>query len=234
VNQKILPMKRYLLFTIIAIAFSHSIYSQTYTISGAISDNNGDNLLFANVIILENDKIVTGTESDIHGNYSITVEKGTYTLESSYIGYTSKKIIDVKIDRDTTINFKLEEGLILCSVTIVEYAYPPISTTFECYGIACGAKSEKIDSIEPIASKISESRPIVNLYPNPASHYIIVDFEQIPNSVQFISSKGEVLREIIPLEHSARFDLLNCHKGAYFVRLIYDDYHELKKVIVAN
>lgn len=61
------------------------MFSQKYTISGYIKDNSsGEELIGANIYVKE---LSNGTISNQYGYYSITLPKGTYTLQVSFIGF---------------------------------------------------------------------------------------------------------------------------------------------------
>ncbi len=94
-------MKNYLTFIVSLCIFSFT-FSQTYEISGKITDKNNQPIYGANIILSES----LGTVSDENGNYSIKVEKGNYTIKVSYLGFKSiKKSISVETSR--VYNFTL-------------------------------------------------------------------------------------------------------------------------------
>ena len=78
---------------------------QKFTISGTISDsNNNETLIGVNVSILE---LKTGVTTNEYGFYSITLPKGNYTLQITYLGFQT---IEEKIElsQNTKKNFKLQ------------------------------------------------------------------------------------------------------------------------------
>jgi len=76
-----------------------------FTISGVVTDaNTGETLLGANVIIKKSSKGVVTNE---YGFYSITLPKGTYTFEVSYLGYKSREI-EVLLESNKSIKIELE------------------------------------------------------------------------------------------------------------------------------
>ena len=78
---------------------------QKFTISGTISDsNNNETLIGVNVSILE---LKTGVTTNEYGFYSITLPKGNYTLQITYLGFQT---IEEKIDlsQNTKRSFKLQ------------------------------------------------------------------------------------------------------------------------------
>lgn len=83
--------KSVLLF-LFAYAIMFTVFAQTekFTISGYVKEaNTGEFLLGANVYIKEHMK---GTTTNQYGFYSLTIEKGKYTLVVSYLGYEDYSI----------------------------------------------------------------------------------------------------------------------------------------------
>ncbi|MEQ8534811.1 MAG: TonB-dependent receptor, partial [Imperialibacter sp.] len=68
-----------------------------FTISGYLKDeSNGEALIGANVFVRE---ISGGTTANVYGFYSITLAKGRYNLDVSYVGYgDTHKVIDLTQD----------------------------------------------------------------------------------------------------------------------------------------
>jgi TonB-dependent receptor len=104
-------MRRISLFALIFVACYSTLLAQTGTIRGEISDaTTGEPLMFTNVLIKNTDPPI-GAQTDLDGNYQLTVEPGTYSLEVSYVGYAVNTITDVKVQADsvTIIDFPMEE-----------------------------------------------------------------------------------------------------------------------------
>ena len=79
--------------------------TERYTLSGYVKDSKtGEALLGCNVVIKELHK---GTNTNTYGFYSLTLDKGNYTLLLNYIGYKDQ-LIAVDLSRDQTINIELE------------------------------------------------------------------------------------------------------------------------------
>ena len=93
---------------IIFIAFTfhtNAQEKQKYTISGYVKDaSNGEYSIGANVYIKE---LLKGGNTNQYGFFSITVEKGTYTLISSYVGY-GDFVKQIELDQDIRINIELK------------------------------------------------------------------------------------------------------------------------------
>jgi TonB-dependent receptor len=94
--------------------------AQKGTIRGTVIDKEyGDPLIGVNVVI---DGTVIGASTDFDGNFSIEVEKGTYTLVLSYISYTTQKIENVVVQpySVTTINATLVEDNAVLQEVVIE------------------------------------------------------------------------------------------------------------------
>ena len=84
--------------------FSLQLTAQDYTISGYVRDaENGETLIGSFIYLTENG---ASTVSNEYGFYSITVEKGNYTLNGTYLGY-QEKVVQVTLDQNQTINIEL-------------------------------------------------------------------------------------------------------------------------------
>jgi hypothetical protein len=104
-------MKGYLFKILLLLFFIGSLTQvsaqekQKFTISGYVKDaSNGEYSIGASVYIKE---LLKGGTTNQYGFYSITVERGTYTLVSSYVGYENfvKPII---LDKDIKLNIELK------------------------------------------------------------------------------------------------------------------------------
>ena len=91
------------------------------TLSGIVSDaNNNETLIGVSVYVSD---LNIGTYTNEYGFYSITLPKGNYTLQISYIGFEtfSEKL---EINQNVKKNFSLKEGKQeLKEVVITENAY---------------------------------------------------------------------------------------------------------------
>jgi hypothetical protein len=101
-------MKGHLLIIICSLFFYLPVNAQqkkNFTISGYVKDaSNGEVSIGASVYVKE---LYKGGSTNQYGFYSITVEQGTYTLVSTYVGYEefSKQIV---LDKDLRINIDLK------------------------------------------------------------------------------------------------------------------------------
>jgi hypothetical protein len=116
-------MKHYLVI-ICCLFFYISATAQqkkSYTISGYVKDaSNGEISIGANVYIKE---LLKGGSTNQYGFYSITVEEGTYTLISSYVGYEDF-VRPIVLDKDYRINIELKPTAINVSEVEVSSERP--------------------------------------------------------------------------------------------------------------
>ena len=89
-------MKRYFL-TCVSIFLFIMIGHAQKTISGIVNDSDGLPLPGASVVEKGTNNGVT---SDFDGNYSITVQPGTYTLVFSFVGYRTKELTNIKVGQN--------------------------------------------------------------------------------------------------------------------------------------
>jgi len=80
---------------------------QKYTISGIVKDSlNNETLIGVNVIVPE---IQSGTMTNEYGFYSITLPEGAYTLQISYLGFTTVTQ-QITLDKNLKLDFSLVES----------------------------------------------------------------------------------------------------------------------------
>ncbi|HPH86666.1 MAG TPA: TonB-dependent receptor [Ferruginibacter sp.] len=108
---------RFLLFFFLACFVSYTSAAQTrHTISGYIRDAaTGETLIGATLTLKVNSKGITSNQ---YGFYSITLNEGTYTFVTSYIGYQSQ-LINLSLRADTLLNIDLQTGTRLSEEVIV-------------------------------------------------------------------------------------------------------------------
>lgn len=86
-------------------SFLHAQEKQKYTISGYVKDaSSGEYSIGANVYVKE---LLKGGSTNQYGFYSITVDKGTYHLVVSYVGYQNYEK-EIVLDKDLRINIELK------------------------------------------------------------------------------------------------------------------------------
>ena len=93
---------RYLIFSLINI-FVSTIYAQNITVSGYITDENGETLIGSTVY---HSKSGRGTQANTYGFYSITLPKEVTILTYSMVGFETQKI-ELSLFQDTSLNIQL-------------------------------------------------------------------------------------------------------------------------------
>ena len=97
-------MSRILLFGFILLIFSFSTFGQTTSIEGHISSG-GERIPFVNVVVKSLD---LGVYTNDEGSYHMELEPGKYTVEASFIGYsTLKKNIEINKGQHLHLDFDL-------------------------------------------------------------------------------------------------------------------------------
>ena len=107
-------MKKFLSLLVLSTVFVFGLSAQK-TISGTITDESGEPLIGANVIV---EGTANGTITDIDGTYQLDVESDDVTLVVSFTGFASKTASTSGV---TTLDFVLSEGELLQDVVIVAY-----------------------------------------------------------------------------------------------------------------
>src|SRR3989304_4506216 len=144
------------LFLIVLFTISSflSLLSQTnsdekYTISGYVKEEStGEYLIGANVYLVENKK---GATTNVYGFYSITVEKGDYTLAFSFIGYRDTTMA-IKLDKDLRINISMLD----ISTTVKEVVVNAEGSEKNIKGTQMGTFNIDIDNIKKLPAFMGE------------------------------------------------------------------------------
>lgn len=101
--------------------FSMNGFSQS-TLSGKVTDaDTGEPILFGDVVIYRNGKLVIGEQTDFDGNYIISpIDAGTYDVVFKYVGYRDVEMnnVSVGIGGRTSLNASMIHGVALDKVII--------------------------------------------------------------------------------------------------------------------
>jgi len=109
-------MKQRILIFFLLLAGTASVVAQKQTVSGVVKDSFlGETVVGANVIIKGT---LIGEVTDIEGKFSLQMDKGKYTLEVTYVGY-SPASIDIEVaDKPVNLTFKMKT-IVLDEISIV-------------------------------------------------------------------------------------------------------------------
>jgi outer membrane receptor protein involved in Fe transport len=122
-------MIRRLLLISILTTIGISAWSQTSLEGKVLDATNGEPLIFANVVIFKNGNLITGVQTDLDGNYVFSsLDPGTYDVEASYTGYPTMRQTNVVLQASKAVrlDFKLELGISLQDVVVIDYKVPLI------------------------------------------------------------------------------------------------------------
>ncbi|MCK4829802.1 carboxypeptidase-like regulatory domain-containing protein, partial [bacterium] len=114
-NRRILPI-----LLIIGILFSGLFAGNTGKIMGKITDKQSDEPLIGVNIVIKGTSL--GAATDVNGSYYILqIPPGTYELETSYIGYHTMTVknVRVKVDLTNQVDLQMESKAIEFPTIIV-------------------------------------------------------------------------------------------------------------------
>jgi hypothetical protein len=98
-------MKKIFIILIFITALSFELFSQTYKVSGLVSDYNiGEPLIGVNIVYGKG----KGTVTDINGIFNLNLPNGEYDLRISYIGFINQTKHIVVDNKDVFINVELK------------------------------------------------------------------------------------------------------------------------------
>lgn len=105
-----------LLTLIVCLFLSFNVLGQA-SLSGLVTDEEtGEPILFGDVVVYQNGKLVTGEQTDFDGNYVISpIDTGVYDVRFLYVGYEEVMIekIQVFTDKETVVNASMKSGVAL-------------------------------------------------------------------------------------------------------------------------
>ena len=135
-------MKQYGLLLIFAFFLTH-LNAQTGFIAGKVFDaSNNEPIPFANVVVEQSGTVVSGSNSNVNGKYSISaLRPGAYDLKVSFVGYEIVMIKGVKVatGKTTFVDVKMKpssvdmEEVKVVEDKVSELAEPSIAATI----VAC-------------------------------------------------------------------------------------------------
>lgn len=127
------------IFSVSSSTFSFAQNIEKYSISGAVKDKNGENLIGATVVLTSsNSNLNKGTITNLNGEFvladipassvSATTSTAYYTLKISYVGY---KAIEktIMLSADMNFNITLQDGKTLSEIVIKSYREYPVTLT---------------------------------------------------------------------------------------------------------
>ncbi len=120
-------MERKFFLSLVFMLVSILTYSQT-ALQGKVFDKaTSEGLPFATLQITKNNVFISGISTDLDGNYKVNLDPGTYDIEVSYVGYTTKQLNEVRVldGKANVVDVPLSEaGEVLEEIEVVEYVVP--------------------------------------------------------------------------------------------------------------
>ena len=89
--------------------------AQSFTLSGKVVDENKNPLAGASILVKE---IKKGASTDFEGNFSFNLEKGTYTVEVSFLGYNTF-LEKITLSKDEEYVIELQTGTTVLEEVLV-------------------------------------------------------------------------------------------------------------------
>lgn len=106
------------------------LYAQT-SLSGKVTDDTGEPIIFGSVALYKNGVLITGTETDFDGYYHFaSLDPGTYAVETSYVGYTKQRIERVLVYAGKANKLDVEmasDAVNLDEVVVTSYKIPLVT-----------------------------------------------------------------------------------------------------------
>ncbi len=161
-----------------------------FMLKGRVTGPEGEPLIGASVLLVGTN---TGTITDVDGNFTIRIEEQlpNLALTFSYIGYEAKIIASIE-EQEKLLKVKLEEGVNLPEVVVVDYGRQ-IKKEWRGCGIYIMEKTEK-------RVKKWEDAPIadIKIFPNPFVSNIKLIFGDLAEgeyTLRIFSNNGQEVHQ---------------------------------------
>ncbi|MEO7044079.1 MAG: TonB-dependent receptor [Ferruginibacter sp.] len=93
----------------------NALYAQDFTMSGYVKDaTTGETIIGATITTVKG----RGISSNQYGFYSLTLEKNSYNITCTHVGYKPKQI-SIDLTQDTVMNIFMESGVALSEAVVV-------------------------------------------------------------------------------------------------------------------
>lgn len=103
----------YFLILIVLLFVSFNVNGQA-ALSGKVTDaDTGETILFGDIVVYQNGKLITGEQTDFDGNYIISpIDTGTYEVVFKYVGYQDVKVekVEAKSDKETNLDIAISQS----------------------------------------------------------------------------------------------------------------------------
>lgn len=94
---------------LIMLSFTAFANAQTENLSGTVTDENGELVMFATVKLKKSGSLIKVTQTDFDGNYQFdSLSVGMYDLQVSHVGCATKSVSNVLIFSNETVVLNVE------------------------------------------------------------------------------------------------------------------------------
>ena len=215
-------MKR--IFALLVLLCSGLLLHAQTTLMGRVTDENGNGLPYASVILYKNGIYKTGMETDSTGWYFFQndpaqnreLDPGTYDVKTSYLGYGTRAVRGVKVYAQTANyqDFMLEDGSVNLETVVVS---AQAHTGFGCIYI-CGSGTIEPESRTPEATASGRRPEDLSIFPTPASTHATVRIPAATQGLTLLNLSGQPLRSWAHLERGPlSFSVSQLPPGNYVV-----------------
>ena len=136
-------------------AFCTTMQAQNgVTVSGTVSDEAGEPLIGASVIVKGNSSL--GTVTDFDGNFQLKVPSEQTTLVISYVGMTSK---EVKVGKQRSFKVTLKDDTQLEEVVVVGYGQQKKASVVGAITQTTGEVLERAAGIGSVGAALTGNLP---------------------------------------------------------------------------
>ena len=124
-------MKRFLTLLILLCISAATLSAQrgSVTISGHITDSETGETLIGAGLLVEGGSTRTGAATNVFGYYTLTIPRGTYDMQWSYLGYESQSQT-LNLQKDTVINVVLVPSMMLKEAVVVSSRESGINSSY--------------------------------------------------------------------------------------------------------
>ena len=158
-------MKKFTFLLLGLIMISTSIFAQT-SLEGKVVDDTGEPVILGDVALYQNDRLVTGTQTDFDGYFAISnLDPGTYDVQASYIGMQTTRINGVIVNANQANRLAevvLSTGVLLNEVVVVDYKVPLIEQDATSTGGIVTAEKIRNLPVKNINSIAAQTAGIAN------------------------------------------------------------------------
>ena len=125
-KETLFMVRKFLLLLVFSITCAVT-YAQT-SIYGKVTDGEtGEELIGAEIVVEKNGVEVTGTVTDLDGNFKMNIDPGTYDITCFYVGYTDQRVEGVRVlaGKSNPLDFKINQGgIIMEEAEVIAYVVP--------------------------------------------------------------------------------------------------------------